>query len=255
MKKITCALVMIACISSSSWAAVPLVKDLLKEAENNRIRFDKSYKGGSISVKGYVGSIEEIENSGYKLKLLGERGLYSPFYHIECQFRKAEERTLIKLNKGDVVIVEGTYLGKQNNQNSSIVLFNCTLKLLETQIESLENETFASQLISDLRNLKAAAIMFRADNYNVYDTIKPDIKLLLPYLDKTNRYTKNQGEYFFKKVDGISWVGYNFTISATVDKRKALCDKLATMRSATFFGNMNENTPYKGEDIVSLIVR
>ena len=101
-------------------------KFLISEIEKNRMRFDKNYKNKKIIVKGFVGDITEKKNI-YSLSLFGETGIVNPFKFIECRFEVSEEDSLLELNKGENVIIEGTYKGKEDFQIGSMVFHNCQI--------------------------------------------------------------------------------------------------------------------------------
>ena len=101
-------------------------KDLISEVTKNQMRFDKKYKGKTITVEGFVGNIVE-KDKGYSLTLFGETGLVNPFNHIDCRFSASEEDNLLDLDKGNRVKVEGTYKGKEAFQVGAIVLRNCKI--------------------------------------------------------------------------------------------------------------------------------
>jgi tetratricopeptide (TPR) repeat protein len=100
-------------------------QELITEIQQNQMRFDKNYKGKTITVSGYVGKIEE-KGEGYALQLFGEKeGLVNPFSHVECRFRKSQEDALLELNKDDAVKIKGIYNGKEQFQIGAFVLLNC----------------------------------------------------------------------------------------------------------------------------------
>ncbi|MCL2146603.1 MAG: OB-fold putative lipoprotein [Synergistaceae bacterium] len=258
MKRIVCAILMIACTVSSSWAAVFSVDDLITEFEKNQLRFDRNYMKKNISVEGYIRSIEERQVENYKffqLTILGAIGKFDSSHYIECHFDESEENALLDLNKGDIIVVNGTYDGKQYYQTGSLFLKNCILENVETEEVVMSIKEFTSQVISELRNLKAASIMLFGDNYDKQDTIKPDIELLIPYMDNPSKFTKTQGEYLFLETGGKWWVGRNLAISVPVDKRKALSEEINRIVSRTFFAGTDENAPYNGEDTIYMRVK
>ena len=99
---------------------------LITEIGKNQMRFDKKYKGKQITTVGFAGNIEE-KNSGYVLSLFGEQGLVNPFHYIECRFSVTEEDKLLELDKGDRVLIKGTYKGKETFQVGAMVLHSCTV--------------------------------------------------------------------------------------------------------------------------------
>lgn len=105
---------------------IPAV-NLITEVSKNQMRFDKKYKGKQIATVGFVGKIDE-KNGGYVLSLFGEQGLVNPFHYIECRFSISQEDKLLELNKGDRVLIRGTYKGKEAFQVGALVLHNCTVE-------------------------------------------------------------------------------------------------------------------------------
>lgn len=97
---------------------------LITEVGKNQMRFDKRYKGKQITTVGFVGSIDE-KNGGYVISLFGEQGIVNPFHYIECRFPVTQEDKLLELDKGDRVLIKGTYRGKEAFQVGAIVLHNC----------------------------------------------------------------------------------------------------------------------------------
>lgn len=102
-------------------------KFLISEIDKNQMRFDKNYKNKRIIVEGFVGKIEE-KNGGYNLSLFGEQGIANPFKFIECRFSSEAEDSLLELDKGNLIKVEGDYKGKEQFQIGSIVLHDCAVK-------------------------------------------------------------------------------------------------------------------------------
>jgi len=107
----------------------------------------------------------------------------------------------------------------------------------------------ASDIISDLQNLKVAAILFAADSVST-DTIKPEIDLLLSYLNNSDKFTKTPGKYLFMEADGKWWVGCSLAIDEPSESRELVCEMLKNMGRGLIFGDMDINKPYDGEDIV-----
>ena len=101
--------------------------DLITEVGKNQMRFDKKYKEKTITVSGFVGQIDEKQGK-YALQLFGETGLANPFRYIECIFDPSQEDALMELNKGDSIILKGTYKGKQNFQIGALTLFECLMQ-------------------------------------------------------------------------------------------------------------------------------
>ena len=116
-----------ASISFADNTDIHSAKSLVSEVDKNQMRFDKNYKGKRILVEGFVGKIE-AKGSDYTLSLFGEAVITNPFRYIECHFNADAEDSLLELNKGDSVKIEGLYNGKENFQIGSLVLLNCSVK-------------------------------------------------------------------------------------------------------------------------------
>jgi hypothetical protein len=125
-----------------------------------------------------------------------------------------------------------------------------------TMEESTSQPDDVVTIIIELRNLRAAAEIFRRDSLVNPDNIKPEIKLLAHYLENPARFTKTPSEYLFEEANGEWWVGYNL---AATDKfsenREAEYERLKMMADRTIYGSMDINVPYNGEDIVFMLVR
>ena len=101
-------------------------------------------------------------------------------------------------------------------------------------------------IISSLRNLRDAAKAFYAENSNNLDTIEPEAKLLIPYVD-SQRYTKTPGEYIFAEANGEWWVGHNLAAAKINKDLRVIIKKHAR---GYLFGSMDENSPYDDEDTI-----
>jgi tetratricopeptide (TPR) repeat protein len=98
---------------------------LVAEVQQNQLRFDKNYKGKKLTIEGYVGLVD-AKNKGYTLQLFGTKeSLANPFSTVECRFNASQEDTLLELNRGQVVKIQGTYRGKEQFQLGAFVLLNC----------------------------------------------------------------------------------------------------------------------------------
>ena len=102
-------------------------RDLTAEVKKNQLRFDKQFKNKEISVRGLVDKVEQARNSqdGFVLHLLPAGNAIFEF--IECRFGLDHEDALLSLDKGNEVIVTGTYKGKQDFQVGAFALFNCKI--------------------------------------------------------------------------------------------------------------------------------
>lgn len=109
-------------------AGVYDAKVLTTEVKKNQLRFDKQYKNKELLVRGFVEKVEQARNEGegFVLQLVPLQN--TMFELIECKFTLDEEDSLLALDKGNEVIVRGTYKGKQDFQLGSFVLFNCKIK-------------------------------------------------------------------------------------------------------------------------------
>ena len=125
-----------------------------------------------------------------------------------------------------------------------------------TMEESVPHPNSVIAIIVDLRNLRAAAEIYRKDNLDKLDTVKPELRLLDSYLENSARFTKTRGEYIFNEANGSWWVGYN--LSAT-DKysldRAGVCERLRMMAHGSIYGSMDIRIPYFKEDIVFMRVQ
>jgi hypothetical protein len=98
--------------------------------------------------------------------------------------------------------------------------------------------------------------MFCQDNVDILDTIKPEIKLLVDYMDSPKRLLKNPGEFIFMKANGNWWVGRNLEMSGFFSKgREHLVKKLNSMAGGALYGSMDINKRYEGEDIIYMRVK
>ena len=102
-------------------------KDLTTEVKKNQLRFDKQFKNKEISVRGLVDKVEQARNAqdGFVLHLVPAGNAIFEF--IECRFGLDHEDALLSLDKGNEVIVKGTYKGKQDFQVGAFALFNCKI--------------------------------------------------------------------------------------------------------------------------------
>jgi hypothetical protein len=130
---------------------------------------------------------------------------------------------------------------------------NATMFITDEEAVSHPNPVVA--IIVDLRNLRAAAEIFRNDNLDKLDSIKLELKLLDRYLESPARFTKTPGEYIFAEANGSWWVGYN--LSATnkySDDRKDVYTRLRMMAHGTIYSSMDIKIPYYRGDIVYMRV-
>lgn len=132
-----------------------------------------------------------------------------------------------------------------------------TVKMTMTAKE--ESEPHSNSIVSlivDLRNLRSAAEIYRKDNMDRLDTVKPELKLLNNYLENPARFTKKSDEFIFKEANGSWWVGYNLaaTDEFSLD-RSSICERLRMMAFGSIYGSMDVSIPYFKQDIVFMRVQ
>jgi hypothetical protein len=128
-----------------------------------------------------------------------------------------------------------------------------------TKVRAVDNAE-AAKIVSDLRNLKAASLMFYADSMDEVADGKADaliaaegIKLLLPYLDKT-KYDQKPPFIFkvadFKIRDLPKWLVGRDVSNTPSNIRQRLQERAASV------GLIDENGAlYSGGDIVFMVAR
>ena len=108
-------------------------------------------------------------------------------------------------------------------------------------------------IMSELRVLKAACLMFYADHTDELRAGKMalDIKHLIQYLDIPDKYT---GGFHIATEDGGKWwVGYDLKSAGKYpDTREVLKGKVSGL---SFYGEKSAGTPYTGQDIIWLFVQ
>jgi|GEM_PF-2589211 len=125
-----------------------------------------------------------------------------------------------------------------------------------TTEETVSHPNNVIAIIIDLRNMRTAAQVFRNNNQEKLDTIKPELKHLAPYLENPDRFTKTSGEYLFLEANGEWWVGYNLAATDQyVEDRESVNERLLYMGGKTIFASTDINIPYNGEDIIYMPTR
>ena len=255
MKKILASIFILLICAVSSVNAEP-AKTYIDEVQQNQMRFDKNYKGKALVIEGIVNTIEG-KNGGYSLQVFGEKGDINPFSSIECIFGKSHEDALLDLNKGDKVSIKGTYNGKQQIQLGALVLFDCEI-LEKASVPSEADERDASNIISELRNMKAASMMFYADNMDkgnaaltqLINTRGSAKTLLAPYMNNSEKFNS---DYLFTaaEVDGKT----KWFVGFYVEQKSEGVKKILQERSSAA-ALLNETMkPYSGGKYVLMIVR
>jgi hypothetical protein len=107
----------------------------------------------------------------------------------------------------------------------------------------------ASNIISELRNLKAAAMMYKADHLDTFSSLSENenhLALLFPYFDNLEKYS-SPADYRFalRVVSGVVWAGCNVG-NATPELRKKLEMRA---QSTGLFGSLSIDTPPASCDV------
>jgi len=133
------------------------------------------------------------------------------------------------------------------------------LDLMEIIIDpdSLMYTTAASNIISDLRRLKAASIIFYADYFldEVQSNIAFDTKYLLQYFDNPSKFTS---EYYISTtmvVEGAEqwWLGYDLKKAG---KNEGVKEKLKNKAELNgIYGDLNVDVIYTDQDIAWMQAR
>jgi hypothetical protein len=115
--------------------------------------------------------------------------------------------------------------------------------------------TEAANIISNLRSLQAASLMFYADSMDVTNTLPTNVNLikhLKPYIDTPEKY--DSGYYILAILDGEWWGGIDLAIVG--GKRRIKEQLKTTARSVGLFGGPSLNAGgYVDQDIVWKRVR
>ena len=118
----------------------------------------------------------------------------------------------------------------------------------------------ASNIVSDLRSMKAAALMFFADSMDdtgLTAAITADgVTLLQPYMDNPSKFGNNAYDFVVYSTSGATewWVSYSLTIG---NKTVAVGEKLANRASSVGIYNTTLVTsPFvKGNGVAYMIAR
>jgi hypothetical protein len=109
----------------------------------------------------------------------------------------------------------------------------------------------AANIISELRNLKAAAMMYRKDHPDALSSLSENenhITLLLPYFDNPEKYSEKHGSYVYRIENGAGWAGYNVS-----DRTSGLREKLEGKAQSTgLFGSLSVDEPPASCDITHI---
>lgn len=95
-------------------------KKLIEDYNNNELAADKIYKGTTYNITGKIIDISDI--LGQITVTLSDDSEFC-LLGVSCIFKEKEKDNLIKINKGDVITVQGTIEG----QGFSINVKNCRL--------------------------------------------------------------------------------------------------------------------------------
>lgn len=254
MKKLFSVLAAMLCFAGAVWAAEGTLSAgaLVSEFKENPIRFDKNYTGQPITTEGTVVTIEE-KNGYYVLRIAETAQRYTAGEFIECVFEKSHQNTLLELNQGDTVTLKGTYSGKQESQTGMVMLSNC--EILEKV--SIKDRQEAAAVISNLRNAKAATLMFYADHMDgKREKLEAEInapgspeKLLAPYMDKPEVLKSMVLKTALIKGEK-KWV-----VGMDVHEKPVSLRKILTERAVKVELINETGAPYSGEDIVFMVAR
>ena len=131
----------------------------------------------------------------------------------------------------------------------TVLILWCLLSVEQrsAKLQTATESASAAMLMSELRNMKEAAMYFRKENLDKLDTIKPEIGLIAPYLDNP-KITQKPGEYIFEEYNGEWWIGRNLAISGLNNSEFARY--LKGLGGNSIFGSMDKNVPYDGGNIV-----
>ena len=114
----------------------------------------------------------------------------------------------------------------------------------------------ASNIVSDLRNMKAGALMLYADSMDEFERDTPpelDVSLIKPYMDNPRKYTTNGDPYILTTSGGKLWVGYDLKAAG---KSQGVRGKLqGRARTTGLLGERSLDAAYDGEDIVWMVAR
>ena len=114
----------------------------------------------------------------------------------------------------------------------------------------------ASNIVSDLRSMKAAALMYYADNMDdVTKLTNLNVSGLQKYMDNPNKFTNTNGYIFTDGGTTNWWVGFNLT---TAKKTGAVGEKLANRSAGVgIYKTMDasSNNVYSGASEAYMIAR
>lgn len=99
-----------------------------------------------------------------------------------------------------------------------LVVFSAMLFTFSFSSAAMSPPAYASNIVSDLRNCKAAAFMYLEDHsQDITPKLIPNVNniaLLHPYVDNPGRYAPDQ--YAFCVTNNVVWVGFNIQMYAKV---------------------------------------
>ncbi len=111
----------------------------------------------------------------------------------------------------------------------------------------------ASNVVSDLRSMKAAALMLYADSMDFFATDPSatlDVTMIKPYVDNPTKYDGGNGTYVLTFSASKWWVGVNLT-----GKTKEVKEKLAGRAGTTgLLGSMSLTDKFVTSDTTAYMV-
>lgn len=105
--------------------AIPIM-DMVKEAESNQMRFNKTFKDKQFDVTGQIFKIEEKQGK-YIVYLQGAANK-NPFKAVACEFDPKYENALMDLNTGQTIVAHCVYRGKKQFEMGAFTLVDCEPK-------------------------------------------------------------------------------------------------------------------------------
>jgi hypothetical protein len=117
----------------------------------------------------------------------------------------------------------------------------------------------ASGIVTDLRNMISASLMFYADSMDEINegNITVNVEHLKPYLDNLRKYDNRI--YFLEEINDKWWVGIHVQKWIEVDGKEKSPDQKDRLKSKAvalgLLGEKDVNEVYTGQDIVWLLAR
>jgi len=123
--------------------------------------------------------------------------------------------------------------------------------------DSFSDAADASSIINDLRDMRAASLMFYADNMEAFhnETITDiTLDMLAEFMGNPEKFQNDGAPYICGiSADGRWWVGFNLENAGKGDGvREILTEKAG---SVGLHGELDTGVPYSGQDIVWMLVR